>query len=185
MEGCHQVCCRSSLPSHQCTLGTHTQVRDITLHSGEFAPDGTQLVWMRAAPLGDDQNVHRCVAAYASDWGLGVTTLRAHGLTFPHTTVKMVASLDHSVWFHSREFRTCPCVWPNALPPPRAERKHPSPNTHRATPGADEWLLFKFSSPRSSDSRGLNFGHLFTQSGELVMTVAQEALIRLRDAPSM
>ena len=97
-------------PMHAWHTHTHTQVRDITLHSGEFAPDGTQLVWMRAAPLGDDQNVHRCVAAYASDWGLGVTTLRAHGLTFPHTTVKMVASLDHSVWFHSREFRTCPCV---------------------------------------------------------------------------
>lgn len=46
---------------------------------------------------------------------------------------------------------------------------------------ADEWLLYDQVSPAATGGRGLAFGRLFTESGLLVASVAQEGLIRLRD----
>jgi acyl-CoA thioesterase-2 len=45
---------------------------------------------------------------------------------------------------------------------------------------ADEWLLYDQVSPSASGARGLAIGRLFTESGVLVATVAQEGLIRHR-----
>ena len=45
---------------------------------------------------------------------------------------------------------------------------------------ADEWLLYDQVSPSASGARGLGLGRLFTESGVLVATVAQEGLIRRR-----
>lgn len=60
--------------------------------------------WVRATgDLGDDPMVHRAMLAYASDYGLLVTALRPHGVSFRDPRL-MVASLDHSLWFH-RPFR--------------------------------------------------------------------------------
>lgn len=60
--------------------------------------------WVRAAgTLGDDPLQHQALLAYASDYGLLVTSLRPHGVTFRDPRL-MVASLDHSIWFH-RPFR--------------------------------------------------------------------------------
>lgn len=72
-------------------------------------------------------------------------------VVFPSRAVKMVASLDHSVWFHSDNFR------------------------------ADEWLLYEMYTSRAHGGRGLNFGRLFNRQGELVMSFAQEAVIRMRE----
>jgi acyl-CoA thioesterase-2 len=47
---------------------------------------------------------------------------------------------------------------------------------------ADEWLLYDQVSPSASGARGLALGRLFTQDGRLVASVAQEGLIRPRDA---
>lgn len=44
---------------------------------------------------------------------------------------------------------------------------------------ADEWLLYAQDSPNSGGARGFSRGAFFTQSGELVASVAQEGLIRL------
>jgi acyl-CoA thioesterase-2 len=44
----------------------------------------------------------------------------------------------------------------------------------------DQWLLFDQSAPASSHGLGLVLGHLFTEAGELVATVAQQGLIRMR-----
>jgi acyl-CoA thioesterase-2 len=44
----------------------------------------------------------------------------------------------------------------------------------------DEWLLFDLESPNASGARGLARGHVFTQDGRLVASLAQEGLIRLR-----
>ncbi|XP_005986767.1 acyl-coenzyme A thioesterase 8 [Latimeria chalumnae] len=58
-----------------------------------------QLFWVRArGHIGDcDMKLHCCVAAYISDYAFLNTAL------FPHRkhTVKFLASLDHSMWFHS------------------------------------------------------------------------------------
>lgn len=60
--------------------------------------------WMRAlGDLPDDPILHRCLLAYASDFGLLATSINPHGLTFMDPRMQ-VASLDHGIWFH-REFR--------------------------------------------------------------------------------
>jgi acyl-CoA thioesterase II len=51
---------------------------------------------------------------------------------------------------------------------------------------ADEWLLYVMHSPRSNDGRGLSFGYIFKADGQLVVSVAQEGVIRLRkEAPEI
>lgn len=61
-------------------------------------------LWIRAVErLADDPLHHQAVLAYASDYGLLVTSLRPHGMTYRDPRM-MVASLDHSIWFH-RPFR--------------------------------------------------------------------------------
>jgi acyl-CoA thioesterase-2 len=44
---------------------------------------------------------------------------------------------------------------------------------------ADEWLLYAQESPWSGNARGLARGQMFTPSGELVVSVVQECLIRV------
>ena len=46
---------------------------------------------------------------------------------------------------------------------------------------ADEWWLYDQFSPFAGGGRGLALARVFSQSGELVATVAQEGLIRVRD----
>jgi acyl-CoA thioesterase-2 len=45
----------------------------------------------------------------------------------------------------------------------------------------DEWLLFAMDSPNASGGRALCLAHVYNQHGDLVATLAQEGLIRLRD----
>jgi acyl-CoA thioesterase-2 len=59
-----------------------------------------QRVWMRAdGELPDDPVLHACVLTYASDMTLLDTTLLPHGRSWAHEGL-MMASLDHSMWFH-------------------------------------------------------------------------------------
>lgn len=44
----------------------------------------------------------------------------------------------------------------------------------------DEWLLFSFDSPSASGARGLARGQVFNRDGVLVVSTAQEGLIRVR-----
>jgi acyl-CoA thioesterase-2 len=44
----------------------------------------------------------------------------------------------------------------------------------------DQWLLYAMNSPNASKARGLGIGRIFTRSGALVATVAQEGLLRYR-----
>ena len=43
---------------------------------------------------------------------------------------------------------------------------------------ADSWLLYDQGTTSTSDSRGLAYGFIYTQSGDLAVTVVQEGLIR-------
>jgi acyl-CoA thioesterase II len=47
---------------------------------------------------------------------------------------------------------------------------------------ADRWWLYEQVSPTAVGGRGLATARVFTEDGTLVATVAQEGLIRLRDA---
>jgi len=44
---------------------------------------------------------------------------------------------------------------------------------------ADEWLLYQMESPRMISNRGLSFGRIYSQDGRLVVSMAQEGLIRV------
>lgn len=44
----------------------------------------------------------------------------------------------------------------------------------------DDWLLYAMDSPSAAGARGFARGSIFTRSGELVASVAQEGLLRLR-----
>jgi acyl-CoA thioesterase-2 len=46
---------------------------------------------------------------------------------------------------------------------------------------ADEWLLFDQESPAAAGGRGLARGLLFTERGDLVVSVVQEGLVRIRN----
>jgi acyl-CoA thioesterase-2 len=46
--------------------------------------------------------------------------------------------------------------------------------------GLDDWLLYAQDSPSASGARGFNRGLIFTRSGVLIASVAQEGLIRPR-----
>ncbi len=112
--------------------------------------EARRAIWVKTTgPLDDDPLHHQAVLAYASDYGLIVTALRPHGRTVRSPDM-MVASLDHSIWFH-RPFRV------------------------------DEWLLYVVDAPVSSGGRGFARGTYFTREGELVASVAQEGLVRVRD----
>ncbi len=63
-----------------------------------------QRMWVRTmGALGDEAVQHQAALAYASDYGVLATALRPHGRHVRDPGL-MVASLDHSIWFH-RPFR--------------------------------------------------------------------------------
>jgi acyl-CoA thioesterase-2 len=72
-----------------------------------FSPNKSepkQYLWIRTVgPLPDDCRLHQCALAYASDFTLLDTALIAHGRMIFDPRL-MLASLDHSLWFH-RAFR--------------------------------------------------------------------------------
>jgi acyl-CoA thioesterase II len=45
---------------------------------------------------------------------------------------------------------------------------------------ADEWLLYFLQSPRAVDGRGLSHGYVYSRDGRLVVTTAQEGVLRLK-----
>lgn len=63
-----------------------------------------QSFWFRCKDrLKDESALHQCVIAFASDYHLLGTVLLAHGSNWVSKDggVAVMASLDHSVWFHS------------------------------------------------------------------------------------
>lgn len=110
-----------------------------------------QAAWFKVREtLPDAADLHRSILAYATDLTLLSTCGRPHDILWSDENV-LTASIDHTLWFHTRDFR------------------------------ADQWLLYVMDSPWAGGSRGLNMGSIYTQQGELVATVAQEGLIRIND----
>lgn len=63
--------------------------------------EGELFNWMRTtAPVGDDPRLHRVLLAYFSDTMLLDAGLIQHGRSYWDKHIQ-VASLDHSIWFHS------------------------------------------------------------------------------------
>lgn len=65
---------------------------------GKSAP--SQHIWFRAAgPVAGNQALHKCLLAYASDFGLLGTSLRPHAASYYQPDM-VTASLDHAMWFY-------------------------------------------------------------------------------------
>jgi acyl-CoA thioesterase-2 len=108
-----------------------------------------QQLWLRAdGELSDDQLLHSCILAYASDMTLFDSILLPHKIRWDDPRF-MGASIDHCMWFHKR-FRI------------------------------DQWLLFDQHSPAAFGARGLAMGSIFTREKQIVCSVAQEGLVRIK-----
>jgi acyl-CoA thioesterase II len=72
-----------------------------------FAPekkDPVFNIWFKAADaLPDDKSIHKCMLAFASDWGILSASLNPHSRSVWEPAIQ-IASLDHAIWFH-RDFR--------------------------------------------------------------------------------
>lgn len=76
----------------------------LAAQSGLGAAPARQQLWFRCAQAlpaaqRDDQNLHACLLAYASDFCLLGTAKLPHGGYFGQQDM-MMASLDHAIWFH-------------------------------------------------------------------------------------
>jgi acyl-CoA thioesterase II len=82
------------------------ELRPVSLrhYMGREKLEPVQHVWFRATgTLPDDEAIHKCVLAYASDMLLLDVSLYPHGRSLFDRDLQ-VASLDHALWFH-RPFR--------------------------------------------------------------------------------
>lgn len=75
---------------------------DVYAKTGKAGP--VQKIWLRAKDaLPDDVMIHQCALAYSSDFTL-LNAAVLHQGRAPYDPALMMASLDHSIWFH-RGFR--------------------------------------------------------------------------------
>ena len=73
---------------------------DMTHYFSKKPLPAQQYVWVRASdPLPDDERIHQCVLAYASDMTLLDTSLFPHGTSVFSPKIQ-AASLDRDQWFH-------------------------------------------------------------------------------------
>jgi acyl-CoA thioesterase II len=118
---------------------------------------GRVSTWMKVkSDLGDDQLVQRCALAYLSDDLPTEAVIRA--------------------WPEARAFMD------GGTFPFNASLDH-AVWFHRPV-RADRWHLHDLSCQGFVNGRGLAIGHIFSEDGTHVATVAQEALVRLRSQPS-
>tara|TARA_B100001287_G_scaffold247962_1_gene226918 strand:+ start:2205 stop:3077 length:873 start_codon:yes stop_codon:yes gene_type:complete len=107
-------------------------------------------VWLKPngiIPKG--RETHNAFLAYISDSGILAPTLFPHGISYMSPDL-MMASLDHTMWFHKPNF-----VF-------------------------DDWILYATDSPYTGNSRGLGRGTFFSRDGEVIASVTQEGLLRTK-----
>ncbi|KAI8826822.1 acyl-coenzyme A thioesterase 8-like protein [Fimicolochytrium jonesii] len=115
-----------------------------------------QYIWMRAkGTLPDDPAIHNCVAAYCSDHYLLTTSLLTHGISNLSNPRLTMLASLDHAVWFHAPFR------------------------------ADEWLLYEMESSRTVANRGLCFGRIYTRDGRLVVSTAQEGVIRTEFRPNV
>jgi len=124
-------------------------------HLGMNELEPIKMTWMKTKEkLPDHVNLHHCVAAYLSDHELLNVSLIPHGLAKISERKARQLSVMTSL-DHT--------IWFHA--PYRV----------------DDWLLYVMESPRTVDGRGFCHGRVYTRNGTLVMSVAQEGVVRFRE----
>jgi acyl-CoA thioesterase-2 len=116
----------------------------------------SKILWARViGNVRDDIRYHHCMAAFMCDYMLMGTSLLAHNKSWADLSRRGTGSLDHVMWFHNQPFR------------------------------ADDFLLYVLESPQSGNARGLNFGRMYDREGNLIISLAQEGLMRPRDTSDL
>lgn len=105
-------------------------------------------------PFGSDPIAHAYMLAYQSDFAFLSSVLRPHAMHSRDPGLATVASLDHTMWYHSDDFRV------------------------------DDWIFYKTEGYWSGGARGLARGALYRRDGKLIASTAQECLIRLKADPA-
>ncbi|BFZ61679.1 acyl-CoA thioesterase [Saitoella coloradoensis] len=106
-----------------------------------------QRFWVKARGSIEAQTSHAMALAYFSDsWFVGTSVKVNEPID---GKVVMMASLDHSVYFHISDWR------------------------------ADEWLLYEMESSWSGGGRGFASGKIWRRDGVLVASCFQEGLVRV------
>jgi acyl-CoA thioesterase II len=154
----------------------HCNPRDLLRPSAEWP--ARQLIWIKAIdPLPDDAHLHRSAVAYCSDRVLLTTALLPYALNIFNPRIRMQASLDHSMWFHD-DF-SFSLSTPSDRSVSSTRRSQDMPVIPPKIPvRADDWLLYELECPVAMNNRALNFGRIWTRCGRLVVSCAQESVIR-------
>ncbi len=116
-------------------------------------------MWIKSSKTVINPIFHPITLAYLSDGFLISAAVLANNKIWGQDT-SMTFSLDHIIYYHEH----------NDPELPKEERFR-----------ADDWLLYSVRTPWSGDNRALIIGECFTQRGQLVATVIQEGLIRMKE----
>jgi acyl-CoA thioesterase len=142
-----------------------------------------EFVWMKSMDvLPDDPHIHRSAVAYCSDRVLLNSAFLPYALNPFHPRIKMQASLDHSMWFHD-DFSLTTTDEQNLsedkdlTKPIRRSKEIPSIPSKEIV-RADDWLLYELECPIQRNNRAWTLGRIWTRSGRLIVTCAQEGVIR-------
>ncbi|CAF4075961.1 unnamed protein product [Rotaria sordida] len=138
-----------------------------------------QLIWIKAIEsLPNDSHLHRAAVAYCSDRVLLTTAFLPYAINIFSSRIRMQASLDHSMWFHD-DFDFDSTSSNNQLTDKQIKRTKDIPSIPSKTSvRADDWLLYELECPIAMHNRALTFGRIWTRSGRLIVTCAQEGVIR-------
>lgn len=141
---------RQSHDKHTATLGMpfHLIPIDENILSSNESHPPTMCFWLKTTEKLSDSPILH-FSALAFASDLGLLGTAL----LPHKTNLFdsdifAASVDHAMWFHCHDFR------------------------------ADEWVLYQTTSPWAGQARGFAQGSLFTRTGKLIASTAQEGLIR-------
>ncbi|KAI0815299.1 thioesterase-like superfamily-domain-containing protein [Irpex lacteus] len=117
--------------------------------------------WFRVEGMPEcSSSFQKCILGYISDSHFIGAAHRTMGLNSSNppgpTRLGMSSTLDHSIWFYNNDFN------------------------------CGDWILYVMHAPSVGSGRGLVFGRMFTESGELIALMTQEGVVRadIRD-PSL
>ncbi len=112
-------------------------------------------LWMRAPALGDGRAIHQALLAHATDLTIIGTALRPfEGVSQADSTVTLHTAVTSHTMWFHRPFRM------------------------------DDWVLLAQRSPVMAHGRAFGRGEVFSSSGDVVASFAQESMVRQIEAPS-
>lgn len=108
-------------------------------------------IWYRAPHVAEDRGAHEAMACYIADLSLLETAWRP----IPGATIRKTDRFVSSTLSHTMWFHR----WPRV----------------------DDWVLYHSEAPGAVGGRSLCTGHLFARDGTLLVSMAQEGLMRIRE----